>query len=206
MSGPFILRPRLYGDGEWMPMESPTDRTCLQEMCAGRLIARIAWDLTVEMPDGAAGFGVEFGGSGPVNRNWGDLGQGGERLVIMALPVTSGGWAARLIWRWLPAQALWTKAMRRHFGTDRAGAGEGPGDFLQRQIEGQMVRAVYAPHGHVGLGERVDLELTDGSAVVVEAIPTGRPDHAGRFQACDLEVRRVDPVARVIVGPWAGAG
>ena len=197
--------PRLYGDGEWMPMESPTDRTCLQEMCAGRLIARCCWDINADLPDGAAGFGLEFAGSGPAGgRNWGDRGQGGERLVIMALPVVSGAWLARLIWRWMPAQALWTRAMRRHFGTDRRGAGEPEPDFLQRQIEGQMIRAVYAPAQHVGLGERVDLELTDASVVIVEALPQGLADpRTGRPAVCDLDVRHEDRRQRVIV-PMGG--
>mgnify|MGYP001563417787 FL=1 len=194
-----ILGPRLYGDGEWMPMESPTDRTLLQEMCVGRVIARVAWDIGEGLPDGASGFGLEFAGSGPVGRNFHDLGTGGERLVIMAMPVTSGKWLSRLIWRWIPAQHIWTRHMRRHFGTDRGSAGDPLPDFLQKQIEGQMIRGVYAPAGHVGLGERIDLELTDASVVVCEAIPVGGVDpRTGRPAACDLEVRREDRRQRVI--------
>lgn len=199
--------PRLYGDGAFMPMETPEARGHLQQMCEGRLIARVAWDLNTDLPDGAAGFGLEFAGSGPGvrGRNWGDLGQGGERLVIMALPVTSGQWIARLIWRWLPAQHLWTRQMRRHFGTDRRAAGEPPPDFLQAQIEGQMIRGVYAPANHVGLGERIDLELSDGSAVIVEALPDGLPDpRTGRATRCDMDVRREDRRQPVIVDLGGG--
>jgi hypothetical protein len=191
--------PKFYGDGAFAQLETPEARGHLQQMCEGRVIARICWDLNTDLPDGAAGFGLEFAGSGPVGRNYRDLGTGGERLIIMALPVTSGPWLARLIWRWIPAQQLWTRDMRRHFGTDRAAAGEPEPDFLQRQIEGQMIRGVYAPSGHVGLGERIDFELTDASVVIVESIPQAVFDpYTGRPTVCDLDVRREDRRQRVI--------
>ena len=170
--GVIILGPRKYGDGDFFPIETPESRQHLQEMCAGLIIARVCWDIGEAMPDLASGFGLEF--------------SSGERLVILALPVQEGAFLARLIWRWIPAQHIWTKSMRRHFGTDRKSAEEKPPDFLQNQIEGQMIRGVLAPKAHVGLGERLDFELTDASLVRIEAIPSFGSDRA------DLDIQRVD--------------
>ena len=199
-----ILGPKRFGDGVFMPFgETPEAHTALQQMCEGRLIARVCWDLNADLPAGSSGFGLEFAGSGPGvrGRNWGDLGQGGERLVVMAIPVTAGRWITRLLWRWMPAQQLWTRGMRRHFGTDRVSAGEAGPDFLQRQIEGQMIRAVSSPRDHIGMGERVDFELTDGSVMIAESLPVGGVDpQTGRPAIADLDVRREDRRQRVIVG------
>lgn len=192
------------GDVDFFFAETPESRCHLQELCEGRLIARVMWFHPDDLPDGAAGFGLEFAGSGPVRRNYGDRGQGGERLVVLAMPVMDGAWLARLIWRWIPAQGIWTQAMRSHFGTDRRSAGEGDPGHLQNQIEGQMICGVYAPKGHVGLGERLDFELRDSSILSAEAIPTRLRDPRGRFAVgwsatCDLEVWRTDPRQRTYV-------
>lgn len=194
-----IVPRRVYGDGEFFLAESPEARGHLQQLCEGRLIARCVWFHADDLPSGSAGFGLEFAGSGPVNRNYRDLGQGGERLVVIAMPVMEGRWLSRLIWRWIPAQNLWTRSMRSHFGTDRKTAGEDEADRLQRQIEGQMIRGVYAPKHHVGLGERLDFELTDASTLSAEAIPTGLVNERGRLTTCDLEVWREDPKQRTYV-------
>lgn len=162
--------PRVYGDGAFMAFESPESRVHLQEMCEGKLIARACWELNEDLPEGSAGFGLEF--------------ETGERLVILTLAVTEGAYMARLIWRWIPRQHIWTKGMKRHYGTDRVSAGEPAPDFLQRQIEGQMIRGVTKPTHHVGLGERLDFELRDGSSLIVEAIPDLMRN------AVDLDVRR----------------
>jgi len=162
--------PRMYGDGAFMMFESPESRVHLQEMCEGKLIARLCLDLNEDLPEGTAGLGLEF--------------ETGERLAILTLVVTEGPWLARLIWRWIPAQAIWTKSMRRHFGGDRAAAGEAAPNFLQRQIEGQVIVGVLKPRDHLGLGERLDFELRDGSRVIVEAVPDRLRGTA------DLDVRR----------------
>lgn len=162
--------PRVYGDGAFMMFESPESRVHLQEMCENKMIARLCLDLNEDLPAGSAGFGLEF--------------ETGERLAILALAVTEGPFLARLIWRWIPRQAIWTKSMRRHFGADRSAAGEEAPNFLQRQIEGQMIRGVLKPKDHVGLGERLDFELRDGSFLIVDAIPDLMRN------AVDLDVRR----------------
>lgn len=149
--------PRIYGDGAFMMFEDPESRVHLQEMCEGKLIARACWDLNEDVPEGSAGMGLEF--------------ETGERLVILTLAVLEGPYMARLIWRWIPRQHIWTKGMKRHYGTDRVSAGEPAPDFLQRQIEGQMIRGVSKPKDYLGLGERLDFELRDGSDLIIEAVP-----------------------------------
>ena len=163
-----------FGDGVFMPLETPEARRHLEEMCEGKMIARCCWDVNEERPWGCAAFGLEFTTS--------------ERFVILAVPVTQGRFLARLIWRWVPAQSHWTRAMRRHFTADRRSAEEATPDFLQAQIEGQMIRGVRPARVDVGLGERMDFELRDGSIVVVEAMPT----LGGPRPVTDLEVRRID--------------
>ena len=162
---------RMYGDGAFMQFESPESRVHLQEMCDDKVIARLCLDLNEDLPDGSSGLGLEF--------------ETGERLVIMTLMVTEGHWLARLIWRWIPAQSIWTKSMRRHYGADRHVAGEAPPNFLQRQIEGQVIAGVLVPKDHLGMGERLDMEFRDTSRLVIEAVP----DLV--LNCADLDIQRI---------------
>ena len=157
-----------YGDGVILPGEAPESRVHLQQMCDGKVIARCLWEIGA--PEGSAGVGFEF--------------ETGERLAVMALLVQEGTFLAKLIWRWIPAQQIWTKSMRKHHGADRHRAGEKPPDFLQRQIEGQTITGILVPKDHLGLGERLDIELRDTSRVILEAIPDLVANSA------DLDVRR----------------
>ena len=167
---------RQFSDGIFLPFEIAESRVHLQEMCEGKLIARVCWEVNDEMPDNSAGFGLEFTTS--------------DRLVILALPVSEGAYMSRLVWRWIEAQRIWTKPMTQHFQRDRRQAGEPGADALANQLEGQVIVGVLKPAHHVGLGERMDLELRDGSRLVVESVPILPAVRGGGPGACELEVRR----------------
>ena len=156
--------------------ERPEARPHICEMTEGKTVSGSYWLEVDALPPGWRGMGLEFSTS--------------ETLLIMAAPPWD---RCRLVFRWLPKQAQWTRSMARIYGLglDRAT----PDDFIKAQLQGQTVRYVHPAKAqrHDG-GEEMRIEFRSGDEVYVVALPGDGPFCA------DLDVQVVRK-GKAILGP-----
>lgn len=168
------------GEGHLLPYgEQPEARTHLQERCEGRQIAGLSYLSIESLPPGWRGIVFDFTTS--------------EALVVMAAPVIDIKFSARLAFRWIEAQKIFTKTMVKVY-TQGQGRLE-PDDFIKEQIQGEVIRYVITtkattPEG----GEQLEVEMGSGMRVWLRAHPS--EEHPG---CADIELQIV-PVVRTRIG------
>lgn len=170
-------------DTRLLPVEKPVSEVDLWEMMADLQVARLEYDL---MPDGGEAIAFEM--------------TNGQRFIFW--PVRDENEAAtyrwKLILRMIPAQKIWTKRMRRHFGDERKNELGGPHrqDDLMRLIEGEVIRGIPIPPGPNSFGgEQLNIEFRGGLRLHIEAVPP-RP---GSTTRADLLVVPDFPASRTRV-------
>lgn len=144
--------------GGFRPAERPEKLKVLVQALEGKQLAVLHYLPTG--PTGSRGLGFEF--------------TDGERWICWAARSTdSKKYKAVLAWRKLEKPKIWTPARRKHFasGRDADTLLEKP-DELQRWVEGLIIRGLrFAENPTSRGGEEQTLELSDGSCLVLMAMP-----------------------------------
>ncbi len=144
--------------GEFKPAETPEKLKALVEGLEGKQLAVLHY--LPEGPTGSRGFGFEF--------------TDGERWIVFGgRSADSAKFKAVLVWRKLVAPKIWTPARRKHFASGRdADPLLDPPDELQQRTEGQVIRGLrFAENPTKYSGEEQELELSDGSLLILMARP-----------------------------------
>lgn len=170
------------GEGHLLHLgEQPEARLHLAERLEGRQISGVYWTDELGGPRGWASVGFELTTS--------------ETVAILAAPaVGDPRWTTRLAIRWLEAErGNWTRSMDERY---RLGHGRAePGDWLKRQIQGQVVRHVRMDRVPTTAGgERMVWECSGGDRLILVAEPSG--EHPMQT-ALDLQVVRPGRVIRL---------
>lgn len=167
----------------FLPYEQPTAKTAVQEFLEGKQIALTVWN-PKPLPRGVAGVGLELTTS--------------EVMLVWAVPVDSGPYCARLAFRFITKQLIWTPRMDKRARYGRVVIpGEAPADFIQRQIDGEVVRGVITMREpNVSGGEQCVVELKNGTALHFNALPDARGPRIGA--ELDLQVK---PLERLVLLP-----
>lgn len=152
------LRPR-RGEPTLLPEgEEPTPHVYIREMCEGKQISGVHW--LEGTPRGWPGCAVEFTTS--------------EVLVVMAAPTQEVAWPARLVFRWIEGQKIWSKSVDEVY---RKGLGRArPDDFLKQKLQGQVIRRVVPTKAPtLRTGDEIRMEFASGEGMRLEATPTMHP-------------------------------
>jgi hypothetical protein len=162
------------GEAHFLPYETPTGKTAVQELLEGKQIALVVWN-PQPLPYGVSAMGLELTTS--------------EVMIVMALPVDAGPYACRLAFRFITKQRIWTPRMDKRARHGRVVIpGEGSADPIQRQIEGEVIRGVTAiREPNVSGGEQCLIELANGAALHLNALPDARAPK--RRPAAELDVQ-----------------
>ena len=169
-----------YGDAFFLPQETPEPRTRLQETLEGQQVARLRFLGADDVPAGWTGCAFMLTTSGI--------------MVLMAAPVLDGPYLARLLWRKVEEQSIWTRTMERRFRRDRAPDDPVESD-VQRRVEGEVIRGVLveaAPNAHGG--EQTRIEFVGGGILLIRAVPVGS-------KRADLDLEWTRPSERLVILP-----
>lgn len=169
----------MWNEGSFLGIgESPQPTVYIQERCEGQQISGVYWmgSRHNELPPGWRGMGLEFTNS--------------AKLVVMAAPVLERTRTARLLFRWIAPEKIWTARMDTIYrlGLDRAT----PTDVIQQQVQGQLIKNVITVRDPTAEGgEEILFEFSGGSGMAVRALPNQRHP-----LLADLEVQMLERLGR----------
>ena len=161
--------------------EQPVPRLILEEFCEKKQVSGLHYLREPgSLPKGWAGLLLEFTTS--------------EALIIMAAPVLELKFQARLAFRWIPQERLWTRTMSEIYTKGHGRAV--PTDFLQRNVQGEVIRGILAdpaptPEG----GDEIVFEFVSGAKLRIRALP-----NEWRTTCADLDAQWIPGRARTVVG------
>ena len=165
------------GETGFLPWEQAAARPDIQILLEDKQIALVRWN-PGPLPPGGCAVGLELTTS--------------EVMIIMAVPTEEDPvYKYRLFFRWIPAQRIWTKRMDRRSRFGRIVIpGEPAADFLQRQIEGEVIRGcLQIREPNSGGGEQSMIELRNGNVLHFNALPDPRGTKHRSAAELDLEVK-----------------
>ena len=168
------------GEGHLLPHgEQPEARTHLQERCEGLQISGIYYLDPRELPKGFAGAVFELTTS--------------DVLVVLACPVLDVRYSARLAFRWIEKQKIFTRTMVRIFTQGKGRAT--PDDWFKQQLQGEVIRYVITTKAPTAEGgEQLEVEFGSGARLWLRAEPSW--EHP---MCAELDLQIV-PVERTRVG------
>jgi len=169
---------RQYGDASFLPIgEHGEPTTWVQERLNGQQISWLDFLAEKDHPEGWSGCALGLTSS--------------AIMVVYAAPGDRQPYGARLIWRYLEAQTIWTRSMDRKFRRSRDEDTD-----VQRRVQGAVIRGVPTtkPPNERG-GERARIELVGGGLLRIDALPGDGPGEA------DMDIQWLDTVDRLIILP-----
>ena len=174
--------------GGFKPIERGLPRSYLQEMLEGHQIAMLHF-LDDVGPTGSRGLAFEL--------------TDGSRLIIWAMRDRYSRFSARLALRRLAPPRILTPEQIAGFSRGRGAdpTAEAP-DVLQRHIEGQLIRNCVhdkTPALRSG-GERLILEFSDGSNLILTAVPFEQM-RSGKSLLADIQWEYAKPEQTRILLP-----